>query len=261
MKRFAMIGVILCLQPAAPAMQAAPAPTTYYPSKDTYVKSDQPAASFGTAVYLSAEEDPTVPATERMYIHFTIPGLAGQTVTSAILRVWVNRENGGGGTGEEFELFGVTSPWADTLTWTQEQTVTHGSLVTTMPVLDYGASNTLAPSVKLEFVVTPLVQSWASGTANEGILIRLAPATKADMRFGSMESVERPELIVTYGAAAPPPPPPPPPGPPPPPPAPRTSKVGGEDNPCGCGTASTPAGAGLLVALAAAILILAARRP
>jgi hypothetical protein len=46
------------------------------------------------------------------------------------------------------------------------------------------------------------------------------------------------------------------PGPPPPPPPPRTSKVGGEDNQCGCGTTSAPGGwalllgAGLLLAVA-----------
>lgn len=259
MKRFAMIAVTLCLQPAAPAMQAAPAPATYYPSKDTFVKSDQPAVSFGSSAYLSAEEDPTVPTTERLYVHFNIPGLAGQTVTSAILRVWVVRENGGGGTGEEFEVFGVASPWNDTLTWTQSQSLTNGSLVTTMPVLDYGASNTLAPPQTLSFVVTSLVQSWAAGSANEGIMIRLAAATKADMRFGSMEALERPELVVTYGAATPPPPPPPP-APPAPPPPPRTRKIGGEENPCGCGTTAPLDGTSILLALAAAI-ILAARRP
>jgi len=46
-------------------------------------------------------------------------------------------------------------------------------------------------------------------------------------------------------------------GPPPPPPPPRTSKVGGENNPCGCGTVTPMSGAvaalGLLVVLLALI--------
>lgn len=259
MKRLATIAVILCLQSAAPAMQAPPAPTSYFPQKDTYVKSDQPALSYGTAVYLSAEEDPA-PISERLYIKFDIPGLAGKTVTSAQLKLWVVRENGGGGGGDTFELFGVTSTWVESLTWTQSLTVTTTSLISSVPVKDYGASNDVVPSVPELFDLTPLVQSWAAGSVNEGIMIRLGAGSRADMRFGSMDSVEKPELIVTYGAAGPPPPPPPPPGPPPPPPAPRTSKVGGEDNPCGCGTTSPVFGSGLLIAAALA-LILAARRP
>lgn len=44
-------------------------------------------------------------------------------------------------------------------------------------------------------------------------------------------------------------------GPPPPPPPPRTTKVGGEDNPCGCGSTSVPGG---WVALFGVALLLAA---
>jgi len=259
MKRSATIAVILCLQSAAPALQAPPAPTSYFPQKDTFVKSDQAGASYGSGLYLSVEEDP-LPVSERLYIRFDIPGLAGKTVTSAKLKLWVIRENGGGGGSDTFEIYGVTAAWNETLTWTQSQALTKTSLISTVPVKDYGATNDVIPSVPEEFDVTPLVQSWAAGSVNEGILMQLGPGGRADMRFGSNESPERPELIVTYGSSAPPPPPPPPPGPPPPPPAPRTSKVGGEDNACGCGTTSPFSASPWLAALAAA-LILAARRP
>ncbi len=61
-------------------------------------------------------------------------------------------------------------------------------------------------------------------------------------------SVYATEQTVTFSAAPPPPPPPPP--------APRTSQVGNENDPCGCGSATPPASwAGLLgVALLAAAL-------
>lgn len=51
-----------------------------------------------------------------------------------------------------------------------------------------------------------------------------------------------------------------PPPPPPPPPAPRTSKVGSDRNPCGCGSAGSVGVHGLLAAAVLAALLLAATR-
>jgi len=261
MKRFAMISLILCLQSAAPAMQSPPPTTTYLPLKDTFVKSDQPTLSFGQSTYLSAEEDGTVPVTERLYIQFDTPGLSGKTVVSATLRLWVVRENGGGGGADNFEILQVNSGWTEALTWNQAQTVAAGPVILTVPAKDYGAANDVAPSQKEEYDVTTLAQAWAAGTPNEGLMIRLAAGSKADMRFASMDSVEKPSLIVTFGSGTPPPPPPPeePPAPPPAPAAPKT-KAGDGDKPCGCGSTSPEIGA-VVGALALALLILAARRP
>ena len=260
MKRFATISLILCLQSASPAMQSQP-PVTYPAVKDTYVKSDQPTASFGGSFYLSAEEDSTVPVSEQLYIQFDTTGLSGKTVVSAMLRLWVQRENGGGGGGDAFEIVQVNSLWTDGLTWTLSQAVAKGPVVRTVPAKDYGATNDVIPSQKEEFDVTTLVQAWAAGTPNEGLLMRLAAGSKADMRFGSMESPEKPTLIVTFASSpTTPPAPSTPPPPPPPPPAPRTAKVGNEDDPCGCGSASPDLGSAVVVALVLAI-ILAARRP
>jgi hypothetical protein len=49
-------------------------------------------------------------------------------------------------------------------------------------------------------------------------------------------------------------------GPPPPPPPPRTSKVGGEDNPCGCGSTSLPGGWTALFGLALLVGLTLARK-
>jgi hypothetical protein len=258
MKAFATISLMVCLQSAAAAMQTQ-STTTYNAAKDTYVKSDQPTASFGGSFYLSAEEDPSVPVSEQLYIQFDTTGLAGKTVVSAILRLWVQRENGGGGTGDQFEIVQVNSLWTDGLTWTLSQAVAKGPVVLTVPAKDYGATNDVIPSQKEEFDVTTLVQAWAAGTPNEGLMVRLAAGSKADLRFGSMESPEKPTLIVTFSSTAPPPPAPPPPAPPPPAPAAPKTKAGDGDEPCGFGSAS-PRFGGVVVALALA-LILAARRP
>ncbi len=256
MKAFATISLIVCLQSAAMAMQ-----TTYNASKDTYVKSDQPTTSFGGSFYLSAEEDPSVPVSEQLYIQFDTTGLTGKTVVSAVLRLWVQRENGGGGAGDNFEIVQVNSLWTDGLTWTLAQAVAKGPVILTVPAKDYGATNDVVPSQKEEFDITTLAQAWAAGTPNEGLMVRLAAGSKADLRFGSMESPEKPTLIVTFSSTPPPPPPPAPPAPAPAPPAPAApkTKAGDGHEPCGFGSTSPEFGA-VLVALALA-LILAARRP
>jgi hypothetical protein len=259
MKRFATISLILCLQSGAPAFQSAPAPVTCAAVKDTYVKSDQPTASFGGSFYLSAEEDGAA-VSEQLYIQFDTTGLAGKTVVSAAMRLWVQRENGGGGLGDAFEIVQVNSLWTDGLTWNLAQAVAKGPVILTVPAKDYGAANDVVPSQKEEFDVTSLVQAWAAGTPNEGLMIRLAAGSKADFRFGSMESPEKPTLLVTFGTTTTPPPPPSTTPPPPPPPAvPRTAKVGNEDDRCGCGSTSPDFG-GIVAAAVALALILAARR-
>src|SRR5688572_30523569 len=105
MNRFTF-GVILCLQLAARAQD------TFKPERDTYVISSQPDSSYFWDTVLSVEDD-AVALKERLYIKFDLSSLAGKTITAATLRLKVVRENGGGGAGDVFELFGVNSPWQD----------------------------------------------------------------------------------------------------------------------------------------------------
>src|SRR5688572_26131193 len=181
MNRFTF-GVILCLQLAARAQD------TFTPVRDTYVTSAQPDSSYFWDVVLSVEED-AVSLKERLYIKFDTSTLAGKTITSATVRLKVVRENGGGAFGDNYELFGVTSPWQDQLTWNQAQAVTVGPLVKMVPSVDYGAVNDVDPPQAVDFDVTALAQSWADGAADEGIMVRLAVGAKADIRFGSKESL------------------------------------------------------------------------
>ena len=255
MNRFTF-GVILCLQVAASAQD------TFKPVRDTYVTSAQPDSSYFWEVYLSAEED-AVSLHERLYIKFDTSTLAGKTITAATVRLKVLRENGGGAFGDNYELFGVTSPWEDQLTWNQAQSVTVGPLVKMVPSVDYGALNDVDPPQAVDFDVTALAQSWADGAANEGIMVRLAVGAKADIRFGSKESlVNQPQLIVTSSAAAPAPSPAP--STPLPPAGPDTKDNDNGDgtinDKCGCGTASTSSASALVLALGL-LLLRAARRP
>jgi len=205
------------------------------------VSSAAPTSSYGVSPYLSAEC--TSGVTERLYMEFQTQAIAGQTVTSAILTLWVVRENAGGGANDVFELFPVNSAWNDGLTWNDSLLLTMGPLLTSVASTDYGATNDVVPAKAVDFDITPLVQTWASGGTNKGLMVQMSPNGNADYRFASLETPTPgifPTLTVTTAAAPPPPPPPPEPEPSPTPsPTPSPSSGGGgggSDGKCGCGS-------------------------
>lgn len=243
---------------------AAPA-VTLSPFLDTYVSSATPDLSYGHALFLSVET--TSGVVERSYLKFDTSSLAGMTVTSATLRVWVVRENSGGGSSDVFELYPVFSPWDNGLTYTQSQNLTQGALVASAPSTDYGTTNTTTPPQAVDFDVTSLVASWASGSANHGLVIRFPSSANADMRFGSAEDDPSTRPTLTVAASAPSPSPAPGPAPAPSPAAGGSSTREGKNgdgsinDKCG-GTTSAPAGGtvALLAALVALVFAMRIRR-
>jgi hypothetical protein len=195
----------------------APAPgsavVTLAPTHDTYVNAAAPDVSYGNAVYLSAENNAST--VERSYLEFDTSGLSGQTVTAATLRIWVIRDNAGGGASDILEVYPVYSAWTDALTYNQSLSLTLGAMAASMPTTDYpGPTNDTAPPQAVDFDVTALVQSWVSGATNEGVMIQLSTSANADYRFASLENSDptlATSLTVTTSTAAPPPPGPTPP--------------------------------------------------
>ena len=238
--RFSALALCLLL-PAWNAAPPAAAPVVLNPFHDTWVSSAAPTSSYGVSPYLSAEC--TSGVTERLYMEFQTQAIAGQTVTSAILTLWVVRENAGGGANDVFELFPVNSAWNDGLTWNDSLLLTMGPLLTSVASTDYGATNDVVPAKAVDFDITPLVQTWASGGTNKGLMVQMSPNGNADYRFASLETPTPgifPTLTVTTAATPPPPPPPPEPEPSPTPsPTPSPSSGGGgggSDGKCGCGS-------------------------
>ncbi len=214
--------------PVLPAVQSAP--VSLSPTNDTFVRSSSTDAtqadmSFGNSVYLTCENNSSV--MERSYMRFNTTSLAGQTITSALLKIWIIRDNGGGGVDDVFQVYPIFSPWTDALTYTTSATLTQGAMVTSVATTDYPSGSATAPNdtvppQAVTFDITSLVQSWAGGAANEGLVIRFPTTANADYRFGSNENPDstlRPVLTVTASGSPTPPPPgptPPPPGPTPP---------------------------------------------
>jgi hypothetical protein len=237
--RFSALALCLLL-PAWNAAPAPAAPVVLSPFHDTWVSSAAPDTSYGVSPYLSAEC--TSGVTERLYMEFQTQAIAGQTITSAILTMWVVRENAGGDANDIFELFPVNSAWNDGLTWKDSLLLSIGPIVTSVPSIDYGTVNTVSPAKAVDFDITPLVQTWASGGINKGLMIRMSPNGSSDYRFASLEDPTlaiQPTLTITTAAAPPPPPPPDPDPTPAPTPTPSSSGAGGgggSDGKCGCGS-------------------------
>lgn len=197
-------------------------PVTLTPTHDTFVRTSatdptQADLSFGNVVYLSVENNSGT--MERSYLEFDTAGLAGQTVTSAALKIWIIRDNSGGSFDDVFEVYPVYTAWADSLTYNQSTLLTKGALAASSATVDYPSGNPSSPNdtvppQAVTIDLTALVQSWASGSANEGIVIQFPTSANADYRFGSLDNPDpalRPTLTVTASSSTPPPPPPPPP--------------------------------------------------
>src|SRR5204862_4950512 len=92
---------------AAPAGAAATTPTA-----DSYVRSDQPSANFGTSVHLFAE---TGSPARHAYLRFDPQVPAGDVVTKATLRIFSLAAAGG----DSVALHGVADDtWSETgITW------------------------------------------------------------------------------------------------------------------------------------------------
>jgi hypothetical protein len=248
---------VLCLALVMPAPAPAPATVTLSPFHDTWVNSAAPTATYGNYAYLSAEN--TTSAVERSYLEFDTASLAGLTVSSAVLRLWVIRENAGGAANDVFEVYPIYSAWTDGLTYNEAPLLTKGPLAASVPSTDYGIDNTTSPPRAVDFDITAVVQSWASGGINEGLLVQLPLTANADYRFASLDDPNaalRPSLTVTTSDTAAPAPAP---GP-----APVPTAVSNRDNDngdtCGCGVATAPWNSPLIGLLALGLLALVGRR-
>src|SRR5687768_4048522 len=157
---------VLSLALLAPSPAPVAAPVTLSPFHDTYVNSGAPDSSYGNVLYLSAEN--AAGLIERSYLEFNTSSLAGQTIASAILKVWVVRENSGGGASDTFEVYPIYTAWADSLTYNESLSLTKGALAASAASTDYGVDNATSPPREVDFDVTSLVQSWASGGINKG---------------------------------------------------------------------------------------------
>src|SRR4051812_18439432 len=123
---------------AAPARAATVTSTS---TADTYVRSDKPTSSFGTAKTLLTDGSPRLTA----YLRFTVAGTSGGAVSKATLRVWANSRSNSGVTAAAV----ADTTWGETaLTWNTAPAIGASA----------GSSGPVSSSTWLSFDVTSLVR-------------------------------------------------------------------------------------------------------
>lgn len=150
-----------------------PSTITLAPTADTFVRSDAPTTAAGSSNEIDVDGSPM----KRTLIRFNVTGIAGRTVSSAVLRLsCVNATSVGG----EVRL-GTSTTWNESVTWNTAPTT--GTVVAGfLPAVSIGKSY----DVDLSKVVT------ADGTYSFDIV-----STASDgAAYGSRESSTPPQLIV-----------------------------------------------------------------
>ncbi|MEV4182239.1 DNRLRE domain-containing protein [Streptosporangium canum] len=110
-------------------------------------------------------------AIERTYLKFDAASLAGKTITDAKLELWNYASYGCGDSGSGIKAQRVTTAWsAGVLTWANQPSATDsGEAVAKDPG---GCAGTPPTNVTWTWPVTGMVQAWASGQGNHGVLLR-----------------------------------------------------------------------------------------
>lgn len=146
-------------------------------------------------------------ADERPLLKFDQAGFDGKTVSSAILRVYLQSLNGPAQTGvvTTLEAHEITKVWKELeATWKVRQLATNwssqgGDFSSTVSASLTLPANT-APGVWLEFDITALAQKWANDkTTNNGVLLLVKNLATVQFILNSRENAANPpQLVVSY---------------------------------------------------------------
>jgi chitodextrinase len=168
----------LATTPAAPP---GPSTATFTASEDSYVSDASPSSNFGTQSTVKIDASPVI----RSYLKFTVTGLTG-AVASAKLRVFATSSSSTG-----YEARAATSnSWSETgINFSNAPTF--GGVV--------ASSGSFTSGAYIETNVTPVITGNGTYT-----LVMTGPGSTA-VSFGSRESANAPQLVVTIEGEPPPP--------------------------------------------------------
>jgi hypothetical protein len=169
------------------ATPAAAATYTLTPSQDTDVRENGGGTNnCGACTQISTRKHST--GEYRTLYQFDLSGIpSGQRLVSATLRLWVT-----GAENSTVSVYRVTQSWSEsTLTWANSGGVSHnGTVMATFVPASSGRY--------YDVDVTSLVALWRGGTANNGLITRLA-GNNTLATFTSKEwatAGQRPQLVV-----------------------------------------------------------------
>lgn len=175
-----------------------PQVTTLLPvTQDTYIEEDDQAANNGAANQILTRPQPAGQINRSLF-QFDISALpSGSTVTDAT--VYVNSNNTR--TNHQVRVRQMTSAWTETANWTTADGATPWATNGGDFTGAYGSMQPTANDVYQPADVTGLVQLWASGTPNYGLVLDPIGTDAGDAQWNTREEGNYPAYIeVTYDA-------------------------------------------------------------
>ena len=179
---------------------------------DTWIDNQGSLGPNGPVLWTGAYGSGPSKTIERAYLTFDTSSLAGKTITDAKLELWNTVSYGCGDSTSGIKAQQITTAWSvGTLTWNNQPSATTGGETTVRdpsPCVDGGS-----PDVAWNWPVTGMMQAWASGQSNHGLLLRgvdeSASAPQYDRGYFASEAAQEdpgahpPVLKVTYTNTAP----------------------------------------------------------
>ena len=161
-----------------------PTVTTYYssvkftPVADSYVNSANPSTNYGTNVSLRV--DAAAASIMRSYLRFTVSGLGGAAVQSAMLRIYANSANSAG-----FSVLALAdNTWGET-------TITYSNAPTPGSTIKSSAGFGSGTWVQVD------ISSYVNGEGTYNLVLSTTSTTNTNL--AARESgADAPQLVVTY---------------------------------------------------------------
>ena len=156
---------------------------TFKPVADAYVNQSSASANYGTSASLLLDNSPFV----HSYLRFTVSGLNGAAVQSAVLRIYANSTNATGMTVNKLS----DNSWGET------------SLIYSNAPAPGAAINTSGAITSGSWVTTD-ISSYISGDGTYSVVLTTTSTTNTNL--ASRESgANAPQLVVTISGTTPPP--------------------------------------------------------
>lgn len=192
---------------------------------DTYVASDAPTNNYGSLAFMISNADKNHVTNNNVrdsLMRFDLSGIPqGASVISGTLRLYCVNDNSWTNRFCTLYVRGMLQDWSETqATWQQGRSATPwaGGEFSQGGGTNWDAASSGSAvkdtnenwvSTWRDIAITPLVQAWAGGRTNQGLVLqtfstisaRISSPKRTD--FATWETANRPQLVVTYAAAAP----------------------------------------------------------
>ena len=175
--RLASLFILVALVFASSLVAHASA-ATFNPVADAYVNASSPTTNYGTNVSLRVDTSPIM----RSYLRFTVSGLGGAAVQSAMLRIYANSANTTG-----FSVLALSNN-----TWA-ESTITYSNAPAPGSTIDSSSSFAAASWVQVD--ISSYIK--AEGTYN---LVLTTTGTNTNLASREDTAGHAPQLVITTGS-------------------------------------------------------------